>query len=350
LFLIDPRNRAPLGVKTTNAKAKAFQTPAVRVGNIDIEKARVKPTSIRRQKPKVSHTETVRVNVLDETGTLNERDVEYCPPKPKDLPYESEDFPDGCLNYDMLKGPNLMRGWQSYYYDPVDENGVSRKEKEFDKAVTNALNEADERIRKAVEDVQWTVGDVPETFGNRFRDVGDTVTTNGQTKNASKPSSRGPATVASRKAVAALSVIPKGPLGVPNSVKIESKPTTSFLARGRKAAIPTPINLSEMRYTTAAVASRSTIGYTKGRSTSRVLNMEFGGQSRLTRTGPGATITPSRFAQIQPSDGVRDEWGRLGVFDSDDEDIEPELRGGLPDCLRKDDDYEEEFILTLGVA
>jgi hypothetical protein len=313
----------------------------------------VKPTSTRRQKPKVSHAETVKVNVLEETGTLNERDVEYCPPKPKDLPYESEDFPDGCLNYDMLKGPNLMRGWQSYYYDPVDENGVSKKEKEFDKAVTNALNEADEKIRRAVEDVQWTVGDVPETFGNRFKGMDDTVTTSGQAKNTSKLSSKGPATVTSKMAAAALSVIPKATPSVPNSVKIKSKPATSLLAQGRKTAIPMPTNQSEMRYTTAAVASRSTIGYTKGRSTSHVLNTGFGGQSRPTRPGSSATITPSRFGQIQHSEDVRDEWRRLdflGVFDTDDEDIEPELRGGLPDCLRKDDEYEEEFVLTLGGA
>jgi vacuolar-type H+-ATPase subunit H len=342
-------------MKTTNAKTRAFQTPAGPMSNKDLEKTHVKPTNSRRPKPRALHAETVKVDVLeDDIGISNERDVEYCAPKPKDLPYESEDFPDGCLNYDMLRGPNLMRGWQSYYYDPVNENGVSRSEKQFDEAIAKALKEADEKIRKAVEEAEWTVGDVPETFVNQQKDTGNAqkVKTKGQTKKSSNLSSRGPATVTSKNAAAALSVIPKAPLGAPKSIKSESKPTASFLARG-KSSIPAPVNLSEMRHTAAAVASRSTIGYTKGRSTSNVLHVGFGAPPRSTSnlsTGSDTTITPSRFAQKKFPEDSSDEWRRLkflGVFDTDDDDLELGLRGVLPECLRKDDDYEEEFVLTL---
>lgn len=37
----------------------------------------------------------------------------------------------------------------------------------------------------------------------------------------------------------------------------------------------------------------------------------------------------------------------LGLFDADDEDPEPGLRGVLPDCLRKDEDAEVEFVMAL---
>ena len=37
----------------------------------------------------------------------------------------------------------------------------------------------------------------------------------------------------------------------------------------------------------------------------------------------------------------------LGVFDTDDEDLEPGLRGVLPDCLRRDEDAEVDFVMTL---
>jgi len=58
------------------------------------------------------------------------------------------------------------------------------------------------------------------------------------------------------------------------------------------------------------------------------------------------TITPARFA-----DQEQEEWRRfdfLRVFDADDEDLEPGLRGALPDSLRVDDDEDEEFVLKLG--
>jgi hypothetical protein len=36
-----------------------------------------------------------------------------------------------------------------------------------------------------------------------------------------------------------------------------------------------------------------------------------------------------------------------GIFDTDDEDLESGLRGVLPDCLRKGEDAEVDFVMTL---
>ena len=75
------RNRAPLGMKTTNAKAKAFQTPAPLSIEHGKEKSSV-PKSLsprmRRAKVKVHQEEPVKLEAQDE-----EPEIEYMPPQPK---------------------------------------------------------------------------------------------------------------------------------------------------------------------------------------------------------------------------------------------------------------------------
>jgi len=251
-----------------------------------------------------------------------------------------------------------MRGWQNYYLNPVDENGVSLKEKQFEAECAKAHKDAEEKILKQMEEMEWTIGDVPEIFNTL--DIKDG---NGQGKDTvnkkvhkdSIPPSKGPATIMSRKAASALSVAPKAPLTAAKTTNNTRAPkkATSFLVGGKKTEAPAPINPSVMRHTAASAASRSTIGYTKGRSASNVLKMRSGGLPRSTSNlsdGSDTTITPSSHAQNQGPQVGNDNWRRhmfLGLFDTDDEDLEPGLRGALPDCLRKDEDAEVDFVMTL---
>ncbi|KAL3418214.1 hypothetical protein PVAG01_09929 [Phlyctema vagabunda] len=357
-----PRTRAPLGMKTTNAKTKAFQTPAGPAPEKDLEKTQTKQSSARRPKPKV--TQTVKLDIHgDEPGPLEEREVEYAPPKPRDLPYESEDFPNDCLDYSALKPKNRMRGWYDRYHNPLDENGVSIKDKEFEDNLAKALREGDERILKAVEEDDWSVGDVPETFrhiGKKESDVQRKVKVADQAKKSVALSSRGPGTISSRNAASALSA-PSRTTMVPVRPS-QPKPTTSFLARSKKVVPLAPT--STMRHTAATAASKSTIGYTKGRSASSAVNKSTHISdifAKPTVTMPRSisnlsqdsdvTITPARFARKSAEVGS-DEWSRfklLTTFDLDDEELEPGLRGALPECLRRaDEEDEEEFVLALG--
>lgn len=84
IISIGPRTRAPLGAKTTNAKAKAFQTPAAApIGN-DLGKMNQKTVSTRKPKPKVSYPETTKLqDILADKEALDEREIEYMPPRPK---------------------------------------------------------------------------------------------------------------------------------------------------------------------------------------------------------------------------------------------------------------------------
>jgi len=346
-------------MKTTNAKTKAFQTPAGPAGDKDLDKTHLKPTSTRRPKPKVAHAESVKLEIHgDKAGPLEERDIEYAPPKPKDLPYKSEDFPDNALNYDALKPENLMRGWQTYYINPEDENGVTQREREFEEGQAKSFKTTDERILKAVFEEEWTIGDMPETFTALRRQKEDQQIKPKAREEAKKISTlpnKGPATIASRKAASALSVAPKSHVAPvkKTTVAANAKPPSSFLAH-KKPSPALSVEPLSMRHTAAAAASRSTIGYTKGRSASSVLNKSSRSLPRSTSnvsTGSDKIITPSTFADGQASSGMSDEWRQLkllGAFDTDDEDLEPGLRGALPECLRKDEDSEQEFVLTLG--
>lgn len=78
--LLGPRNRAPLGLKTTNARTKAFQTPAPPLDN-EAKKEEAKSASARKPKPKISHAEMTRLEVLGDKDELEEPEIEYMPPR-----------------------------------------------------------------------------------------------------------------------------------------------------------------------------------------------------------------------------------------------------------------------------
>ncbi len=70
-------------MKTTNAKAKAFQTPAPPPADNDLGKTNQKSVSARKAKPRVSHAEMTKLEVLGDKDVLEEREIEYMPPRAK---------------------------------------------------------------------------------------------------------------------------------------------------------------------------------------------------------------------------------------------------------------------------
>lgn len=70
-------------MKTTNAKAKAFQTPATLPVDNDLGKTNQKSASARKLKSKVAPAEMTKVDVLGDQNEFEEREVEYMPPRAK---------------------------------------------------------------------------------------------------------------------------------------------------------------------------------------------------------------------------------------------------------------------------
>ena len=244
-----------------------------------------------------------------------------------------------------------MRGMFDVYHNPVDENGKTRLERQHEEAYAKSSKAADERILKMLEE-DWTVGDVPETFCHtkKKQPVEAKPKASEPTKKPALISNKGPTTIASRKAASALSVAPKSASAAPKATVPKS--TTSFLSRAKPAPALAPANTSTMRHVSAAAASRSTLGYTKGRSASSVLQKREGGFQRSTSNVSQAsdtTITPARFAQKE-ADPDSEEWRRLKfleAFNVDDEEIEPGLRGLLPESLRRAEEEDEEFVMPM---
>ena len=76
-----PRNRAPLGLKTTNARAKAFHKPGPSILENDFDKGAQKSATARKPKARVSQAEMTKVEILGDKDELADREIEYMPPR-----------------------------------------------------------------------------------------------------------------------------------------------------------------------------------------------------------------------------------------------------------------------------
>ena len=216
-----------------------------------------------------------------------------------------------------------MRGI-SLRYNQIDENGMSKMDRKYAEGYNKSARETDERVLKMLEE-EWTVGDVPETFQHLKKKQPKTMDRAKNIGTIPQLSGKPPGTITSRKAASALSVAPKSAAVPPKTSRPPTKPMTSFLSRS-KPTTQLPIDCS-IRHNAATATSRSTLGYTKGRSASGVLQKREGGLTRSVSNfsqGSDTTITPASFAENVSGLGS-DEWRRLkflGAFDHDDEEQE----------------------------
>ncbi|KAI9652060.1 MAG: hypothetical protein M1829_001967 [Trizodia sp. TS-e1964] len=258
------RTRAPLGLKTTNAKAKGLQTPALGIG---LDKSQVKNATIRKTKQRVLHVDEAQTKTSVADDSVVEREIEYMPPRPKALPDFPEDMPPP-LDYSQLEGQNLVRGMWVDYLDPIDDNGVRRSEKGWQKELETAEREMDAMILESMENTDDNyVFEVLKTYSKKQTSSAKRVDSKVRpTKAINEP--QGPATEISIKAASLLSSKPK--------LLFADKPRkTSFIpSRGANKRSKSP---TTMQHTAARVVSNSTLGYTRGRSASSNLKKrQFG--------------------------------------------------------------------------
>ncbi|KAI6383584.1 hypothetical protein MCOR25_000037 [Pyricularia grisea] len=342
--------RAPLGNKTTNAKARTGQIQGVKSIVREIEKSQA-PATINRP-PKQTSTNRTESGKLDvhtdaPTGPVAEEEIEYAPPR-VEIPYESEDFKDGVLSYDGLKPQNRLRNYYPYYHD------AQRTERRT-KAVASRASKDIEASWKDIAD-EWAVGDVSNAANYLQRKSAKNAAAARSTTTSTIPTgiaSRAPSTIVSRNAAGALGSAPRPALAPrPDSVKPLNKPARvlPFGITGNKPA-QRAIRPRETSAEVAAAVSKSTLGYNKGRTASSMIN----GRQTMTTNGPPATapprnpssasvrtpsvasshsrestITPARFAKSQADKEAEDEAQKkripfLSIFDveSEDENDEP---------------------------
>ncbi|KAI0408167.1 hypothetical protein F4802DRAFT_550828 [Xylaria palmicola] len=342
------RARAVLGDKTTNAKAKGLQTVNVKSAIREIEQSQVKPKNTVRPKPREIQAETQKLQVhAEEADPLSEDEIEYCPPKPMDLPYESDVFPEGVLNFDALKPENMMKGYYQYYFNPLDERGVSQRDKELREAAKNAIGEGEKEIQQELNRFGWRAQPKRETDARTVKKASSSAT--------KQPAPRRPlSTVRSRSAADALTMddttksMQRKAAPPPCVRKPVYKKSSSFVTalRTRRPGSSQLPSAPKKSASELEATSRTTIGYNRGRATASLLSRtttptmptenRSASASASTRRGglprsdttlsndSDKTITPARYAHKQAAASDDGAWRErvpfLAIFDPDTHD------------------------------
>lgn len=267
--MTDPRTRAPLGNKTTNAKA--FQTPApLLVPDKPKDSDRpssTKPTSPRLRRSKIKVHEATADDVL--ANDPEEREIEYMAPRGVPKQEDYEDIWPRDRDYSMLQGKNLTRGWLSEYMPRKEDNGEDSE-----------LSDFEERYQEAVEREK-------KELAAKKRPLAAKSTNATELKAA-------PTTMKAQNAASALSTRPKKPV-----ISEFAAPTTAAKARtpaGSSCSLTAkkPIfDKGNPRFTAAKAASNSTIGYSKGRVVSahrRPLSQVYAQPSKAEPTEQKTTV------------------------------------------------------------
>lgn len=332
----------------------------------EFETAQGKLNTATKPKQKSVEVASIGFDVKSEhAGASEDDEPEYAPPRPKPLPYQSDCFPEGGLTFEGLKRENILNGFYSHFHNPVDENGVSRKEKEFDEEMKTVMAKAIERNERDADHLEWNVSDVPVTADQlRKKTTPATKPMLGQSTTGKKPVSKHqiPPTLSSRRAASALAMYSdnKKLNGHKSTLSTASvrKPFGSLL-QGSKAAKNTASARADSTLPAAAeAASRTTIGYNKGRTASSMMHSRsqsaFVRPTAGTTVAPGSvnvrsdlTITPARIREAAKKNQTSHEESRpefMSIFDDDDDDDELLPMGGSHGILEDD---EEEFELKL---
>jgi hypothetical protein len=129
----------------------------------DPQKTALKPTTAARPKLAAPKVEASKLEVHVDKDPLQVEEVEYAPPKPKEMPYESDVFPEGVLTYEGLKPGRLFKGYYQYYFNPIGEDGKTLQERDLEEQQKHCFERGEENILKDMEELDWTIGDLPES-------------------------------------------------------------------------------------------------------------------------------------------------------------------------------------------
>lgn len=141
-------------MKTTNAKAHTFKTPALLPPGQSHGTIRKSSTTRRSVKSKITiaQPEPAKADVLAELSEdEDEPDFGYAPPAPKELSDNPIDF-DYDQKFPQFDGSNLIRGYGEIYFNsPKDENGLSIRRKKEEDYYQQYLKEQEGKASKNIE-------------------------------------------------------------------------------------------------------------------------------------------------------------------------------------------------------
>ncbi|KAF1914907.1 hypothetical protein BDU57DRAFT_453586 [Ampelomyces quisqualis] len=271
-----PRTRAPLGMKTTNANSKAFQTPAPLGSSAKTQK--ISPR-LRRPKVKVHQPEAAAESEDDVP------EVEYMPPKEVPLLDDMDDYLPKDWNFPKIDGQNMARGIWEAYHNPIEDDGRPKKLREFEEQLEREKKQRDVDFDK-VFSAQMAKDEAEVRRYMGIEDPKDDVP-------KPKRTTSNISTMRARSAAQALSpAAPKRTFAAPTAA-VRSRLPSGFVSSKkttRPLVEPTPA-----RRAAAVAASNSTIGYAQGRA-GRAAPAARKPLSNVTKPAPFSTTTTRRPA------------------------------------------------------
>jgi hypothetical protein len=262
-------------MKTTNAKARAFQTPAPLSASAKTQKASPR---LRRPKVKVHKPE-----VEDEEDDVPE--VEYMPPKEIPLPDDMDDYLPRDWKFPMFEGKNMTHGVWEAYHNPLEDDGRTRLQREFEEGLERDRKKRDEIFDKQFAE-QWEKDQAEATRSFGGEPPKKTLPKPSMKSTDTERKLTGPTTLKARSAASALSGVSKPGFTTPTATTQSRVPND--LMSSRRPTKPT-VAPSAAQHATATAASKSTIGYAQGRATN----------TKTTPRKPLSNVTkPASFSKV----------------------------------------------------
>lgn len=271
------------------------------------------------------------------------------------------------MDYSRFKGRGLTRGWYQHYCNPIGDDGLTLQSRRWKEQGEKIDKHYDELIQREVDNMQLLGINVPEFPGedtiedtirkekleHEHKQKAGEVPSKPHTGSRKPLSTKGPATATSKKAAAALSQ-PKQASTAPKergaATTVKAKIPSSIVTAKKT---PQPTNPSTMRHTAAVAASRTTMGYSKGRATSSTMKQSILPKKSTTNSTatemPDKTLAPAVYIQRYGVPPVGSEiWIRCfnyGCFDKDDDSLEDALGRVTPANVFEEDE-EADFQLV----
>lgn len=253
------------------------------------------------------------------------------------------------MEYPQFKNGNLTRGWYSTYCNPVDDDGRTQFDKQMKAQKEASDKELDQEMERMLDEMPLYGYNVPEFPGDetlveaqkKRQEAVDLRKKKAAT--ASRPISatrRSPLTASSKTSALQPKTLKQTITAAKPKAAItgaQKKPPSTLASRSNFNATHAS-NLSSMRHATATAASRTTIGYSKGRAASSSLRSTTkrptaqapADAPKTTLSGPATSSTlllEMLTHKGAPPLYTAEEWARMNPDSGTvDEDLTPALR------------------------
>ena len=321
----------------------------------DPDKQLQKSTTARKPKARVSNAVLTKLKILDDADALEERGIEYMPPPVEsradtpitkdfltslDLPNVPDDMPQD-LDTSMFENGGLMRDYMYHFVTKKEADGLNfleRQEIEQQNRYDRADKTFEAMLLRDIESAPIPCVHNPECRGEeckaiheyrqeaeeKFKRTMASIKTDRTKveKNSALPESP---SIKPRKCAATALSQPKASGTKPKSLSSAPKSRLPASLMSNRKKTPPPTNPSPMRYAAAAAASRNTLGYSNGRSTSAALRKTIlqgkDCKSVEQRETPDTSLPPALYIHKYGMPKVGTEFWRLckdfGYFDED---------------------------------